>query len=172
MKKVFVLVLAALLAFCGIATAEMDYSSMTDEELHAILDGVRAELARRETAAGGTDAVFEEQGVSFYYTGEVEFFGSTGLMLSLGTNVINDSDKNIDIFATGLTVNGLSFPDSWVKDIPAGQSGNKSLIFTTKGEFETLDIIDDLTATYKIIDSDSKETIAEIGPLTVHFNND
>ena len=60
----------------------------------------------------------------------------------------------------------------WVKDIPAGQSGNKSLIFTTKGEFETLDIIDDLTATYKIIDSDSKETIAEIDPLTVHFNVD
>lgn len=170
MKKILVLVLAALFAFCGVATAELDYSSMTDDELHAILDGVRAELAKRETAAGGADAVFEEQGVSFYFTGDIEFFGSTGLMLSFGTNVINDSDRNIDIMAKGICVNGLSFPDSWVKDIPAGQSGNKSLIFTTKGEFETLDVIDDLTATYRIIDSDSRETIAEIGPITVHFN--
>ena len=170
MKKILVLVLAALLAFCGVATAEMDYSSMTDDELHAILDGVRAELARRETAADDTSSVFEAEGITLYYTGDLELTGSTGLMLSAQTKVINNSQRNVKIFVTGLTVNGLIFNDSWINTVPAGQTGNMALFFPTNGEFESVDIIDDLMATYKIYDADTNEKITEIGPVTVHFN--
>lgn len=33
MKKILVLVLAALLALCGVATAETDYAAMPDDDL-------------------------------------------------------------------------------------------------------------------------------------------
>lgn len=170
MKKLIAVILVALLAFCGVATAEMDYSSMTDDELHAILDGVRAELARRETVSGDTSSVFEEEGVTLYYTGDLELTGSTGLMLSVQTKVVNNSQRNIKIFVTGLTVNGLVFNDSWINTVPAGQTGNMALFFPTNGEFESVDIINDLMATYKIYDADTNEKITEIGPITVHFN--
>ena len=63
MKK-FLTVLLALLRLCGSCLAEgLDYASMTDAQLHDIVDAARNELTKRELVAEGKTLLFEQDGV-------------------------------------------------------------------------------------------------------------
>ena len=62
MKK-FLTVLLALLLLCGSCLAEgLDYASMTDAQLHDIVDAARNELTKRELVAEGKTLLFEQDG--------------------------------------------------------------------------------------------------------------
>ena len=58
MKK-FLTVLLALLLLCGSCLAEgLDYASMTDAQLHDIVDAARNELTKRELVAAEKTVLF------------------------------------------------------------------------------------------------------------------
>ena len=59
MKK-FLTVLLALLLLCGSCLAEgLNYASMTDAQLHDIVDAARNELTKRELVAAEKTVLFE-----------------------------------------------------------------------------------------------------------------
>lgn len=172
MKRMISVALAFLFLIGCSALAETSFSAMSDDELHALIDGARLELQRREFLADENVPVFEAEGVSLYYTGEVEFTGSTGKMLTFTAIIVNDSEKNINVRTENLAVNGWGFSPYGFSNIPAGQKKRCKLDFPTDGEIASVDEITDLVAKYSIVNADDFKDVTEVGTITVHFNAD
>lgn len=172
MKKVVSLLMAALLLLTMTAFAEMDFTSMSDDELHALIDGARLELQKRELVANGETPLFEVEGVSLFFTGEIEFTGASGKMLAFTAIIVNDSEKNINIRTQNLAVNGWSFNATGFSDIPAGQKKKGKMTFSTDGEITTVEEITDLVADFSIVNKDDTKDVIPVGNFTIHFNEE
>lgn len=174
MRKFLAILFAALL-LCGSCLAEgLDYASMTDDQLHAIVDAARNELAKRELTLDGKTLLFEKDGVSVYLTSDFEADSlKTDSMhfMRAGVIVVNDSDKNMGVGIDSMSVNGWEVYSSGFSSISAGKKGKNELSFnavdtdiTDVSEIETVEI------TFYMYDGDTYQTISEIDPITLHFN--
>ena len=98
MKRLFSVLMALILVFSIAAVAEgTDFASMDDAALHAMIDGARNELAKRELVAAENTVLFEQDGVTVYLTGDHEVWGSDSYYLDLGVVLVNDSDKTVAV---------------------------------------------------------------------------
>ncbi len=174
MKK-FISILLALILLGGLAMAEgIDYASMTDAELHAVLDGVRNELAKRDLKAGDKVLLFEQNGVSVYLTGEyhVDSWGEGKQVLQLEAIVVNESESKISVYIDTVSVNGWEVYGGCIIDINPGKK--------KKGDFEirlydaditSYEEIEDIEFTFDISDADAYKTIFRLeDPVKVLFN--
>ncbi len=107
MKRFLAVILSALMLSSVCFGADLDYSSMSDEELNAVIDAAKAELAKREEQDAGeeTELVLADmQGVKLVLTGKakIDDYG----YLSLKGTLYNDSDKTLSLGMNDAYVNG------------------------------------------------------------------
>lgn len=171
MKNLIACIMVLLLIATSIpAFAEgTDFASMSDDEIKAIIAAARAELDERELTANGITPTIEIDGITLSFTGEIEFFGSTGLILRFKALEQNDSASAVKFRVTNITVNDWAFGEAFIQEVPAGAKANVNVDVTSNGEFESIDEIDSFTATFSIIKDGDSSNAQELGSYTVHF---
>ena len=114
MKRVFAVLLCALLLLSSTAFSEIDYASMTDEELKQVIIDAQAELDRRSGDEQDPEGFFADrvlfdiEGVRMYLTGEYTVKESFGNMRFYVEVVVeNNSSQNLGCMPSGsFSVNG------------------------------------------------------------------
>ena len=175
MKKILVLVLAALLALCGVATAEADYSAVSDDELHTVIDAARNELARRELTASADTVLFDQDGVQCYLTGnyEVKEWGEGKHVMQLEAVVINDTDVTVNVSIEACYVNGWEVYGGLIQKTDPGKKQKDTFeIRLFDADIHSYEEIEDIEFTFKVANSDDYSVIYKLDPITVHFNAD
>lgn len=174
MKK-FLTVLLALLLLCGSCLAEgLDYASMTDAQLHDIVDAARNELTKRELVAEGKTLLFEHDGVSVYLTGDFKadsLHTDSMHFMRASVIVVNDSDINVRVGVDSMSVNGWEVSNSGFSSVSPGKKLKDELTFnavdtdiTTVEEIETIEI------TFRLSNADTYMFFADVPTVTLHFN--
>jgi len=173
MKKVFsVLLMLVLICTAGFATAEgLDYSSMSDEELHATISSARNELTRRELIAEEKLVIFEADNVQAYLTGNYEVYGSDTVFLNLEAVIINDSDATVSLMTEACCINGW---DVWSMGIANTSAGKKHKgnfnIKLTDAEIATFEEIEEIEFTFYLSNAETYKRIGESTSVVVHYN--
>ncbi len=174
MKRTLAL-LFALLMLCGTCLAEgLDYPSMTDEQLHAVIDAARNELSKRELVLDGKTLLFEKEGVSVYLTSDFKadtIVTDSWHYMRASVIVVNDSDLNVRVGIDSMSVNGWEVSCTGFSSVAPGKKSKDELYFnaldtdvTSVEEIETVEI------TFRLANADTYMYFADVEPITLHFN--
>ena len=174
MKK-FLTVLLALLLLCDSCLAEgLNYASMTDAQLHDIVDAARNELTKRELVAAEKTVLFEQNGVTVYMTGDYtirESSISDDIWLKINIVVVNDSGRDVGIDTVNPSVNGWDVSASILSTTTKGKKSKQELTLNVKdAEVKSLDEIEELEIAFRMFDGETYKTFAEVPAITLHFN--
>ena len=174
MKK-FLTVLLALLLLCGSCLAEgLNYASMTDAQLHDIVDAARNELTKRELVAAEKTVLFAQDGVTVYMTGDYtirESSISDDIWLKINIVVVNDSGRDVGIDTVNPSVNGWDVSASILSTTTKGKKSKQELTLNVKdAEVKSLDEIEELEIAFRMFDGETYKTFAEMPAITLHFN--
>lgn len=150
MKKLLALLLALLL-IGSIALAEaVDFASMTDDDLNALIDSAKAEVERRDLTSNTENVtVFDAQGVTIVITSfEVDddsWLYKPSLVAQL--KAVNTSANDLSIYIDNVAINGWEVGNTGLVDIAAGHKEKDKFEFnledadvTTLDELETIEI--------------------------------
>ena len=173
MKNLVSIILAVLMLISGFAFAEStDFASMDDAALHAMIDGARNELTKRELIAAENTVLFEQDGVTLYLTGDYEVWGSDdSYYLELGAVLVNDSDVTVYATIDTAYINGWEVYGGGITDTGAGKKQKSVIDFhISDAEISTYEEVEEIEMNFWLVDAEAYEAIAEIGPITVHFN--
>lgn len=174
MKRTLAL-LFALLMLCGTCLAEgLDYPSMTDEQLHAVIDAARNELSKREQIAAEKTVLFEQDGVTIYMSGDYtvrESMVGDAVYLEIELVVVNETDRNVGISIENPSVNGWDVSVPFLSGVSAQKKAKDTLkLNVADAEVKTAEDMEDLTLSFRLYDKDSYKTFSEGEPITLHFN--
>lgn len=149
MKKLLS-ILIALILIGGVAMAEnIDYASMTDEELRTVIDTARIELAKREQA--DNPVLFESFGITCYMTGEMRLTDSGFLYVEVVC--VNESDVAISFTNNESTVNGWQSFVNGIGTVSAGAKAKGEIQFNVKSAgITSLDELEDFTVSFDVLD--------------------
>lgn len=171
MKKIFACLLAALLLISITTTIaeEMDFASMSDDELHALVDGARNELAKRELSAAEDTVILEQDGVNVYLTGNKEIQDYSN-ELQIEAVVVNDTNKNISVIIDSASVNGWNVFGSGISTTTAGKKQKGSFwLYLDGADVSALEEVEDVELSLYLYDDDSYETIGDKLTVELHF---
>ena len=173
MKKFISMILILVLSIAAtFAFAEgVDVSSMTDEELRAIVDSARNELVKRELTAEADTVLFDAEGVKMYLTGNSRV-SSDGEYAYFEVVVVNDTDVEVGITVESASINGWDVFGSDVYGTSAGKKQKAEMFFKiADAEISTIEEIDDLELTFRLFDSDNSTFITEESdPVILNVN--
>lgn len=170
MKKLAWILIAILLFGCGVAEG-LDFASMSDDQLQAVIDGASAELAKRTPVQENEDVLIDQNGVKVYLTGNHEVWGyEEDWYLDLEAVVENNSDKTISILLDSASVNGWNVFSMGISDTQAGkkQKGVLDFYFSQAG-IKTFEEVEEIEMVFTIYDSDNWNTVATTEPITITF---
>lgn len=174
MRKIFAFLLSVLLVClsCAASAEGVDYTAMNDEELHALVDGARNELAKRELNAAEDTVIFEQEGVEVYLTGEHEVLGEA--YLDLEAVVINDSDKSISLMVDSASINGWDVFCDGIYEVSSGKKKKGALEFNLEdAEISSYEEVEDIEISFYLVDNESYDNITEPSDsIALHFNAD
>lgn len=174
MKRLFALLLS-LLMLCGTCLAEgMDYASMTDEQLHAVIDAARNELVKRELVADGKTLLFEKEGVSVYLTSDfkADTLATDSMhFMRASVIVVNDSEKKVHVAIDSMSVNGWEVTCSGFSAVSPGKKSKDEIYFNAVDtDVTTVEEIETVSITFRLSDADTYRFFADVDPITLHFN--
>lgn len=171
MKKVLAFLLAVLFA-CMICTAGAegtDFTAMSEDELHALVDGARNELAKRELVAAEDTVILEQDGVTVYLTG-AHNVSSDGAYLYLEAVVVNDSDKKVSVSVDSACINGWDVYGGGIGETSAGKKQKGEFDFSLgDAEISSFEEIEELELELYLYDADAWERISDNIPVTLTF---
>lgn len=166
MKKLCALLLALLLIGSIALAEQLDFASMTDEELNAIISSAQEELNSRN---GGDDTEYwyNENGITVYPAGATKFT-DIGHMYQYAVAVENNTDKTISL-STDCVVNGWAVMSTGIQDVAPGQSKKDFIsMFASDIGVEGEDDVETFDISIEIYD-DEYNSLAEFGPITVNL---
>ena len=161
MKKVVSVILAAALILAmPCAGADLDYSSMSDSELQAVVDSARTELfQRKQREENGNLIICDADGVQVALTGN--FKDSPGTMVRLEITIVNNSNLTVS------TILDKGYINSW--EVSSGMSGSGllpgkkergDLWFNLEGAgISSIDEIEDMSFIFRLFDSETYDDI-------------
>lgn len=173
MKKYIAMILILVLSITSmIAFAEgIDVTSMTDEELRAIVSSARNELAKRELDAAADTVLFDAEGVKMYLTGNSRV-SNDGEFAYFEVVVVNDTDVEVGITVDSASINGWDVFGSDVYGTSAGKKQKAEMFFKiSDAEISTIEEIDDMELTFRLFDSTNSTFITEASaPVILNVN--
>ena len=176
MKKLFSLFLALLLliAIPCEAFAAQDYSAMTDEELNAELNLIRAEMTRRLSLSEAKEILIDNvDGLTVTLKGELTLSqSSNGKTLELTVIVVNSSDKAIGLSIDDCYINGWKESTLFSKSLDAGTKLKDTISFyhvDEDADLEDLEDLEDLIMHFHTFDPDTYHTITKEISVTLNF---
>jgi len=173
-KKVFIVLLAAIifiLISCE-AFAEMpDFSALTDEELHEMIDGARNELKTRELVAGEKTVLLDAEGVQIYLTGNYRVYGEDNVYCELEAVLVNNSDRDVGVSSDGASVNGWEVYSSGFGSASPGKKMKGTIdLKISDAEISTYEEIEDIDLTLHLFDGSTYTTFYRGETITMYFN--
>lgn len=171
MRRIVSFMLVVVLLFCCTAYSEgLDVSSMTDEQLHKIIDLAKNELLKRELIAQEKLIIFDQDGVQLYLTGEYKFRLP---YMELNAVVINNSDVTV-AFSTDykVSVNGWEVwgdPDYLGKTSPGKKHKGNFTIKIEDAEVGSFDEIEEIEFNLTLVNADTNRVISTAPTVTVHY---
>ncbi|MGJ4851823.1 hypothetical protein ACH6CV_16415 [Bacillota bacterium Meth-B3] len=172
MKKFLSSVLVlALLFSAGFALAEgADFASMKDDELHALINGARNELTKREMVAAEKTVLLERDGITVYLTGEHKTWGDGGV-LGLEAVVVNDSENTVNVMMNSASVNGWNVLTGGIFSVESKKKKKNTFeIRIHEAELSSYEAIEDMEFVLRVSDSNSYDKIFETDKISLHFN--
>ena len=176
MKRLLGLLFAVLFIFSISveAFAELpDFTSLTDEELHALVDGARNELKARELVINEKTVLLNQEGVQIYLTGPYEVEAqsySNYTTISFEAVVVNDTDKKINVSFESSSVNGWDVDNSGILEISAGKKKKGNLkLRISDADITTYEEIEDIELVFKVWDDDTWNTMFTSDNVIVYF---
>lgn len=162
MRRLFALILVALLAFCSTASAEsVDLTAMSQEELIALIDNARLELTKYLPEATDGTILYEDENVRLTFTGNIEIDEYSSLRLDV--IVENFSDHNLAVILQNVSCNGWAIFDATVS-VPANKKAKGTFDFmdaASEAELEAPEDVQDIEADLSYSDSDTWDTVAD-----------
>lgn len=161
MKKIVALILVSLMLLCTTATAEsIDLSTMTKEELIALIDNARLELTKYLPVAEEGTVLHEDELVRITYTSmELDDYDS----LLLNVVVENLTDSNVYVSLQNASCNGWSVWEG-VVEVPANKKAKVAFDFmdaVIDAELESVEDVQDIEGDLLVMDSDTYENLAD-----------
>ena len=172
MKKILALVMVLVCVFCwSFACAEgLDFASMSDEQLQAIIDGATEELANRKGSNVADGVLIDQDGVKLYLTGKHEVWGYDSHYLSLEAVVENNMDCGISIDFESVSINGWEVYGSGIFDTGSGKKQKAEIdLLLSDAEISTYEEIEEIEFVFKMFDSDTFKTIKKFDPVVLTF---
>ena len=169
--KRFVSVFLVVLMILNMVFAEgIDVTSMTDEELYALVDSARNELSKRELDAAADTVLFDAEGVKMYLTGNNYVNG--GEYAYFEVVVVNDTDTEVAVTIESASINGWDVASNGVYGTSAGKKQKGEMFFhISDAEISTIEEIDDLELTFRLFDSTNSTFITEASdPVILNVN--
>lgn len=168
-KKVLAILMICFI-FCGSCFA---YSHMTTAGLHNILDQVRIELLKRELSFTDNILVFEDEGVSLYFTGnyQLNVVDEDFTYIYFETILINNSDKEMWLDIPSAYVNGWKVFSGMIEETAPGKIHKSGIDFTiSDANVFTVDDIEEIMFTYAFMDAETYEPYYSPGnSVVIHF---
>lgn len=172
MKRIIAtLLLIALFLTANPTFAEgLDFASMNDEQLQAIIDGAKAELSNRNGNSSTSDVLIDQNGIKMYMTGNHEIWGSDDYYYDMEVVVENNSDKPISIDFESASINGWEVYASGVYDTGAGKKQKGNLEFKiSDADISSIEEIEEMELFFYIFDNESYNTLYKLDPITLVF---
>ena len=143
MKRFLAVFFVLMMLTSGIALAE-DYSSMSNDELFAILTAVRAELLSRDLALAQDEILMENDVVKVYIdkSKEVEF--TKNGYLEIPVVLINNSENEMSFQVDSVMINGWDCFASIGNVSTAGKKREVLSINCKGAEVTSIEEIDDI----------------------------
>lgn len=173
MKKTLSILLAlTLLVLPFVAFA--DYAKMSDDELYAELNLIRAELTKRAAEKEGKQVLAEADGITVTYKGDPtwkENYDGTHLIV-LNVTVVNDSKNAVGIRQDDSYVNGWKISCSFQTSLEPGMKTKDTIVFykvDEDGDLESLEDLEDIKITFLTFDANSFKTKTKNISTTITF---
>ena len=128
-KRVAIFVLLLSL-FANLAFAELDVSSLTDDELKAIISQCSAELRSRHTTQEDGVLLFDQGGMRLYQTGEAEI--NPRGRINIPVMVCNDLEISASLNLVSVVCNGFAVNGYCGSTIPPQSKAKNTLDFSTE----------------------------------------
>lgn len=172
MKRLLAISITLILFAYGAFAESIDYSNMSDEDLHSMIDTARNELTKRELVAGEKTVLVDQDGVQLYLTGDIDFRESSDSKYTeIGVVLINDSDRKISISIEDLYVNGWSIFAMCGASAESGKKDKATIDMSLdEAEINNFQDIEEMEFTVRVYDGESYDDLFTVGPMTVHFN--
>ena len=171
MKKIAAMILVMALCASAAFAAEIDWASMTDDEIRAIIAEAQGELAKRAPVAEGAlpiaegTVLIDQGGILVTLTGKVETMGT---LMELEVIVENNSDTPIYVNVTRSSINGLELFGAGIADIGAGKKKKGDLMFTLEdASINSPSEIEELEMTLSVANADTWSTIFNADTVTL-----
>lgn len=174
MKKLVALALAMLL-ICGSAFAEIDWASMTDDEIKAAIEAAQAELDARKPADAEEGPIKIEDGLVLLDTNgvKVTVAGEPRLssdFIDFDVIVENNSDKDIYISNMDCSVNGWAAMGLGVAVLDAGlKTRTEVSIAVDDAQLSSLSDVEEFYMELELLDYSNMDTIYKTGSLQYTF---
>ncbi len=171
MKKqmtVAALCLALCLPCAKAETPSPDYSSMTKDELHAVIDQARQALMAHEVYLDSDKVILDEQGILVTMRADymVEYDAFTTTLI-----VENNSDKKITLLPENVYVNGWQVYAMGVSDLEPGKKAEGKFFIGTisRANVDDAEDLEDLEFEFNVFDCDAFETVFTSEKIHIAF---
>jgi hypothetical protein len=143
MKRVLAVFFVLVMLTSGIALAE-DYSSMSNDELLAILNSVRTELLTRELSLSPDEVLMENAVVKMYIEKGKEIEFSRSGVLKIPVILVSNSENEISFQIDSVMVNGWEC-SGIIGNVSTAGKKRDTLDINCKGaEISSIDEIEDI----------------------------
>ena len=171
MKKWIALILVFTMMSTVAFASELDWSSMTDDEIRAIITEAQEELAKRTPAVEGALHIAEgtvlinQDNILVTLTGNVETMGS---LMQLEVIIENNGTEPIYVNVTGSSINGWEVFGAGVADIGAGKKKKGDLMFTLEdADISSPSEVEELELTLSVANADTWNTMFTTEAMTL-----
>jgi len=170
-KKIVAVALMMILCATAAFAAEIDWASMTDDEIRSIIAEAQEELAKRAPVAEGAlriaegTVLIDRDGILVTLTGKIETMGT---LMELEVIVENNSAEPIYVNVSGSSINGWEVFGAGLADIGSGKKKKGDLMFTLDdANINSPSEIEELELTLSVANADTWSTIFTTDAMTL-----
>ena len=173
MKKIVCVLLTLLTLIPCLAFADgPDYSSMTADELRAVIADARAALARLDLPFDGSRIIYDDNGITVSIDG---FRFDSSKWLYVDMTVINRSEYDIHFELENTYINGWKVSDSetTIFNVSAKKNSRDSIRFINfvdETQLSEIDQIEDFTFTPIVKEASNWSTLFKGEEITMQVN--
>lgn len=172
MKKVFALFLLCVALFSSVVgvAEDIDFSSLSDDDLIALQRSVRAEITNRQIANGKNILFFDQDGIQIYFTGTID---ETWMGYSAELIVVNNSARDVQFGCETYYVNDWDINTFYasIGRINAGKKSKCNVTFTLEEIMaSSLDEVEEIELELYTYDPDTYATIKHYEPVNFRVN--
>lgn len=170
MKRIAAILLTLMMIMTSIALAD-DYSSMSNDDLLAIINSARTELLKRELALTPDQIFIENDKVSMYLDKKDIEFTSSGT-LKIPVILVNNTENEISFQIDSLMVNGWECSGSIGNIQTSGKKRATIDLYCGKGaEVTSIEEIEDIKVAFLAFNMNTFEYEAKMDPILLVIEN-